>query len=108
MNSGNVLVKTYAVCSNVKAELFAGAMCSTDPINSACQAKAFHQLVRFYAVRRSYRRSFCRIKAALFAAGTPIGEYDIQIAAIALANGLTLVTHNVGEYGRCDGLKKED
>jgi len=27
--------------------------------------------------------------------GTPIGSYDLQIAVIALANNLTLVTHNI-------------
>jgi tRNA(fMet)-specific endonuclease VapC len=30
------------------------------------------------------------------------------IAAIALANNLTLITHNVGEFGRINGLKIED
>jgi len=31
-----------------------------------------------------------------------------MIAAIALANDLTLVTHNVTELGRVDDLKLED
>ena len=28
------------------------------------------------------------------------GPNDLLIAAIALANGVTLVTHNTGEFGR--------
>jgi len=32
----------------------------------------------------------------------------LQIAAIALANNLTLVTHNTREFGRVDGLQIED
>ncbi|MGK7885818.1 MAG: type II toxin-antitoxin system VapC family toxin [Crocosphaera sp.] len=35
------------------------------------------------------------IRAYLEQKGTPIGGYDLQIAAIAIANNLTLVTHNI-------------
>lgn len=49
-----------------------------------------------------------RIRAELAARGTPIGPYDVQIAAIALANGLILVTHNTGEFTRVNGLQIED
>jgi len=34
--------------------------------------------------------------------------YDLQIAAIALANNLILVTHNTREFERVEGLKLED
>jgi len=37
-----------------------------------------------------------------------IGLNDIQIATIALANNLILVTHNVREFSRIEGLKFED
>jgi tRNA(fMet)-specific endonuclease VapC len=40
--------------------------------------------------------------------GTPIGVYDLQIAAIALVNDLILVTHNVREFSRVEGLVIED
>jgi tRNA(fMet)-specific endonuclease VapC len=32
----------------------------------------------------------------------------LQIAAIAMANELILITHNIGEFSRIDGLKYED
>lgn len=48
------------------------------------------------------------IRSQLAAQGTPIGAYDLQIAAIALANNLTLVTHNVGEFSRVEKLNIED
>jgi tRNA(fMet)-specific endonuclease VapC len=51
---------------------------------------------------------FGRIRAALEAAGTPIGPYDMQIAAIALVHNLTVVMHNVREFGRIEGLQIED
>lgn len=40
--------------------------------------------------------------------GTPIGLYDLQIAAIALANNLILVMHNTREFSRVKGLQIED
>ncbi len=40
--------------------------------------------------------------------GTPIGPYDVLIAGQALARGLVLVTHNVGEFSRVGGLLIED
>jgi tRNA(fMet)-specific endonuclease VapC len=49
-----------------------------------------------------------RVRAQLRSRGTPIGAYDLQIAAIAVVHGLTLVTHNVGEFSRVEALQFED
>lgn len=49
-----------------------------------------------------------RIRGALEQHGTPIGPYDVQIAAQALAKGLTVLTHNIGEFRRVPGLRVED
>jgi tRNA(fMet)-specific endonuclease VapC len=49
-----------------------------------------------------------RLRSQLKAAGTPIGSYDLQIAAIALTHNLTLITHNTGEFSRVEGLHLED
>lgn len=48
------------------------------------------------------------IRAALRAAGQPIGPNDLWIAAHARALKLTLVTHSVREFQRVPGLKVED
>ena len=40
--------------------------------------------------------------------GTPIGPYDVQIAAQGLSRSLTLITHNVGEFSRVPNLKLKD
>ena len=49
-----------------------------------------------------------RIRADLEKRGTPIGNNDLWIAAHALALGLTLVTDNVDEFSRVDGLRVEN
>ena len=48
------------------------------------------------------------IRAALKRAGTPIGPYDILIAAQARRRSALLVTANMGEFARVPGLKTED
>jgi tRNA(fMet)-specific endonuclease VapC len=48
------------------------------------------------------------LKNHLTSTGRPIGEIDTQIAAHALAAGLTLVTHNSRHFEAVPGLKWED
>ena len=36
------------------------------------------------------------------------GPYDLLIASIAIANNVTLVTHNTREFSRVEGLDYED
>jgi tRNA(fMet)-specific endonuclease VapC len=48
------------------------------------------------------------IRAALQTKGTPIGPYDVQVAGVALANNLTIVTRNTREFERVPGLRVEN
>ena len=48
------------------------------------------------------------LRATLEAAGTPIGPYDLLIAAQALRSGVTLVTANVSEFARVPSLRCQD
>jgi tRNA(fMet)-specific endonuclease VapC len=97
-----------AVCSVVKAELFYGAMKSNNPTRTLERQQQF--LERFVSLPFGDDAAilFGQIRARLANAGTPIGAYDLQIAGIALANNLTLVTHNTREFDRVDGLQIED
>jgi tRNA(fMet)-specific endonuclease VapC len=51
---------------------------------------------------------FGRIRADVATRGVMLGPYDLQIAAIALVHGLTLVTHNVQDFNRIPGLHMVD
>jgi tRNA(fMet)-specific endonuclease VapC len=97
-----------AVSTITKGEMFAGAARSQVPRRSRARQDEF--LVRFASLPfdDAAANEFGRIRAALEAAGTPIGPYDMQIAAIALVHNLTVVTHNVREFGRIEGLQIED
>ena len=48
------------------------------------------------------------LRAYLERAGTPIGPYDLQIAAQAAARDCVVVTNNVREFERIPGLKVEN
>ena len=48
------------------------------------------------------------VRANLERKGTPIGPLDTQIAAHAKCLGLTLVTNNIREFIRVEGLLVED
>ena len=50
---------------------------------------------------------FGRVRSDLERRGTVIGPYDLQIASIAIAHDLVLVTNNIKEFKRVDGLNLE-
>ncbi len=49
-----------------------------------------------------------KIRDTLQKKGTPIGPYDIQIAATALSLNMVLLTNNTREFERVKGLKLEN
>ncbi len=101
-------IQEMVVCSVVKAELFYGAMKSNNPTRTLERQQQF--LAQFVSLPFGDEAAivFGEVRASLASAGTPIGPYDLQIAAIALANDLTLVTHNTREFSRVNGLRLED
>lgn len=49
-----------------------------------------------------------QIRAELAKQGRPIGPYDAMIAGHARSLGLTIVTNNVKEFSKVEGLKVVD
>lgn len=97
-----------AVCSVVKAELFYGAMRSTDFEKTLTRQQQFLNLFVSFPFDDAVAIIYGQIRAELAANGTPIGPNDLQIAAIAIANNLILVTHNTREFVRVNRLQIED
>ena len=96
------------LCDVVKAELYFGAYKSQRVAqNLALLATLFAQ---FHSLPFDGQAAqiFGEIRADLARKGTPIGPYDLQIAAIALVHNMTLVTHNTVEFGRISALRLED
>lgn len=104
----SVAIQEIAVCSIVKAELCFGAMKSANPERNFALQQAFLEQFVSLPFDDLAAKTFGVIRSQLEIKGTPIGAYDLQIAAIALANNLILVTHNTQEFRRVEGLQVED
>lgn len=82
--------------------------------NSQQRAKTHAKLDLFLAPLRvvSFDRQAAhfgaRIRARLRRLGRPIGDFDSLIAAHAIALDLTLVTNNLDEFRRVEGLRYEN
>lgn len=103
-----MVLADITVCSVVKAELFYGAYRSNDLQVTLARQQEFLNLFVSLPFDDEAALVYGEIRAQLAALGTPIGPNDFQIAAIALANNLTLVTHNTREFSRVSGLQLED
>jgi tRNA(fMet)-specific endonuclease VapC len=69
---------------------------------------AFFGAIRVLPYDRAAAEATARARANLKQRGRPIGAYDILIAGSALAQELILVTSNVREFRRVEGLRIED
>lgn len=95
------------VCSIVLAELYYGAHKSDKPAaNVELLGRFLSQFVSL-PVDDHVGIVAGQLRADLDRAGTPIGPNDLLIAAVGLVHGLTVVTHNLGEFTRVPNLVVE-
>jgi len=94
------------VSAVVMHELYYGAFRSARPGSNLAVVEEIGLTV--VELTREDAREAGRLRAALAAAGLPIGPFDVLISGQALARGLTLVTHNPREFAHVDGLTVED
>ena len=85
-------------------ELTYGALKSGSARNQAA-LKQFLEPLSVADFDHAAAMSYATVRAHLEAAGTPIGPLDTQIAAHALALGVTLVSNNTREFERVPGLR---
>ena len=98
------------LCSIVLGELIHGALHSAPAHQASNQALIASLRRHFVSLPFDDRAAeeYGKARAHLASVGTPIGSNDLIIAATALANGCTLVTHNTQEFSRVPGLVLED
>lgn len=96
------------ICSIVVAELRHGCLRSAKPTANRAAVDALLAPYTSLPFDDAAAEQFASIRLALELTGLMIGPYDVQIAAIALTNNCTLVTHNTSEFSRVPGLAIED
>ena len=96
----------FGISAIAAHELFWGAYKSRRPAQNLAVLDSLRlEIIPFDA---EDARQAGEIRAVLAKAGTPVGPFDLLIAGQARARNLTLITNNVGEFSRVDGLRVED
>ena len=96
-----------ALCSVVYAELLWGARNSARKTDNLNRVRHFAEPLQSLPFDDESAECYGVIRADLAARGTPIGPNDTLIAAIAVASQATLVTRNLREFQRVEGLQIE-
>jgi tRNA(fMet)-specific endonuclease VapC len=96
-----------ALCSVVRAELLWGARNSARVTENLERVELFCSPMRSLPFDDACADHYGVIRADLAARGEPIGPNDVLIAAIAVAHRATLVTRNLREFQRVEGLAVE-
>ncbi len=89
-------------------ELLHGAAKSARPLETRREVEGFAARLDVVEFGPNAAGHFGDIRADLERRGQVIGPYDLLIAAHARSLGLVIVTGNLGEFRRVDGLRCED
>ncbi len=97
-----------AISTVTKGEMYSGAARSQQPARTG--ERQLDLFLRYASLPFDdvAAREYGRIDGLLKSRGMSIGPLDTQIAAIALAHNLTLVTHNTRHFSRIPNLAFED
>lgn len=106
----NFNANAEALCLSdvVLYELLYGAERSNDPPRIRREVERFAARLTTLAFDGDAAAHTADIRADLERRGCVIGSYDLMIAGQARSRGLIVVTGNLGEFRRVDGLRCED
>lgn len=90
------------------AELLHGVEKSARPDHNLRQVEDFISRLTVLEYGNKAAAHYGDIRAMLERKGTPIGVNDLHIAGHARSEGLTLVTNNLKEFDRVEGLRLEN
>jgi len=89
-------------------ELVYGAVKSQQPEANLARVEELREHIPVLSLGPDVARTYAQIRRTLEKKGTPIGPYDLVIAAHAVSLGLTLVIANVRSFARVEGLQVEN
>ena len=104
----NLEADSLSISTVVLTELLHGAAKSDRPAHNRAEVERFAARLDVLAFDEGAADHAADIRATLERQGQPIGAYDVLIAGHARSRGLTVVTGNLSEFGRVDGLRCED
>jgi tRNA(fMet)-specific endonuclease VapC len=89
-------------------ELLHGAARSARPAELRLEVERFAARLETLPFDANAAAHFADIRADLQKRGNVIGPYDLMIAGHARSRGLVLITGNLREFRRVEGLRAED
>lgn len=89
-------------------ELLYGAERSGNPVGVRRTVESFAERLTVLPFDDLAAAHTASIRGTLERRGAVIGPYDLMIAGHARSRGLILVTGNLGEFERVEGLRAED
>ena len=104
----NAEANGLCISTIVLTELLHGAAKSARPVENREQVERFVSRLTVLPFDDDAAAHAGDIRAALERAGKMIGGYDVLIAGHARSRGLVVVTGNLGEFARVEGLRCED
>ena len=104
----NMEASSLSISSIVMYELLYGAAKSARPVENRHAVEAFVARLEVLDFDADAAAHAGEIRADLERQGVPIGSYDLLIAGHARSRGLVVVTGNLAEFRRVDGLRCED
>ena len=104
----NDFADAMAISTIVANELLYGAARSARPAHNRREVEDFCSRIAVLPFDYEAADHAADIRAAFAAKGLQIGGFDALIAGHARSHGLVVVTGNVGEFSRVDGLRQED
>ena len=96
------------ISSITLAELIHGVEKSARPDHNLRQVEDFISRLTVLEYGNKASAHYGNIRAVLERKGTPIGVNDLHIAGHARSEGVTLVTNNIKEFERVEGLRLEN
>lgn len=97
-----------AICVITATELYFGAYNSNKIEQNLRTAETFVQSITVLSLSNDTLKKFGQLKAQLRKAGTPVADFDLLIASVALTENLILVTNNTRHYQRITGLNLDN
>lgn len=104
----NAEASGLAISTIVLTELLHGAARSARSSQNRQEVESFAARLAVLPFDEEAAAHAADIRAALERQGKMIGGYDVLIAGHARSRGLVVVTGNLGEFTRVDGLRCED
>jgi len=104
----NDVADSLCISTIVMTELLHGAAKSARPEHNRREVERFAARLEVLLFDDHAADHAADIRAVLERKGQSIGGYDVLIAGHARSRGLTVITGNLGEFSRVDGLRCED